>query len=59
MQMAKVSALTKQLNSLTLAELAQKQEIVRQLFGSAGSNPLGYRQGHDAYHRRHQGTSCH
>ena len=40
MQMAKVSALTKQLNSLTLAELAQKQEIVRQLFGSAGSNPF-------------------
>ena len=40
MQMAKVSALTKQLNSLTLAELAQKQEIVRQLFGSTGSNPF-------------------
>ena len=38
--MAKASALTKQLNSLTLAELAQKQAIVRQLFGSAGSNPF-------------------
>jgi len=29
MLMAKASALTKQLNSLTLAELAQKQEIVQ------------------------------
>lgn len=40
MQMAKVSALTKQLNSLTLAELAQKQEIICQLFGSVGCNPF-------------------
>ena len=40
MLMAKVSALTKQLNTLTLAEQAQKQEIVRELFGSVGSNPF-------------------
>lgn len=40
MLMAKVSALTKQLNSLTLVEQAQKQEIVRELFGSVGSNPF-------------------
>ena len=40
MQMAKVSALTKQMNSLTLAEMVQKQEIVRQLFGSVGGNPF-------------------
>lgn len=40
MQMAKVSVLTKQLNTLTLTELAQKQDIVRQLFGSVGSNPF-------------------
>lgn len=40
MLMAKVSALTKQLNSLTLAEQPQKQEIVRELFGSVGSNPF-------------------
>ena len=38
MLMAKVSALTKQLNSLTFAEQAQKQEIIRELFGSVGSN---------------------
>lgn len=38
--MAKVSALTKQLNGLTLAEQAQKQEIIRELFGSVGSNPF-------------------
>lgn len=38
--MAKVSALTKQLNSLTLAEQAQKQEIIMELFGSVGSNPF-------------------
>lgn len=40
MLMEKVSALTKQLNNLTLAEQAQKQEIVRQLFGSVGGNPF-------------------
>ena len=38
--MAKVSALTKQLNGLTLAEQAQKQEIINELFGSVGSNPF-------------------
>ena len=40
MLMAKVSALTKQLNSLTLAGQTQKQEIIRELFGSVGSNPF-------------------
>ena len=40
MLMAKVSELTKQLNGLTLAEQAQKQEIMRELFGSVGSNPF-------------------
>ena len=40
MQMVKASALVKQLNSLTLAEFVQKQELVRQLLGSAGSNPF-------------------
>ena len=40
MQMAKVSAFTKQMNNLTLAELAQKQEIVSQMFGSVGDNPF-------------------
>ena len=38
--MAKVSVLTKQLNGLTLAEQAQKQEIMRELFGSVGANPF-------------------
>ena len=36
--MAKVSALTKQLNGLTLAEQPQKQEIIKELFGSVGDN---------------------
>lgn len=40
MLMAKVSMLTKQLNSLTLAEQEQKQAIIRELFGSVGSNPF-------------------
>ena len=40
MQLAKVSVLTKQLNSLTLAELSQKEDIVRQLFGTVGNNPF-------------------
>ena len=40
MQLAKVSVLTKQFNSLTLAELSQKEDIVRQLFGAVGSNPF-------------------
>ena len=40
MLLAKVSMLTKQLNSLTLAELSQKEDIVRQLFGTVGSNPF-------------------
>ena len=38
--LARVSMLTKQLNGLTLAEQAQKQEIIRELFGSVGSNPF-------------------
>ena len=38
--MAKVSALTKQLNGLTLADQAKKQEIIKELFGSVGSNPF-------------------
>ena len=40
MQMVKTSALVKQLNSLTLAEFVQKQELVMQLLGSVGSNPF-------------------
>ena len=40
MLMAKVSALTKQLNSLTLAEQTEKQKIIMELFGSVGSNPF-------------------
>ena len=40
MLMAKVSALTKQLNSLTLAEKTEKQKIIMELFGSVGSNPF-------------------
>ena len=40
MQLAKVSMLTKQLNSLTLAELSKKEDIVRQLFGTVGSKPF-------------------
>ena len=40
MLMAKVSALTKQLNSLTLDEQTEKQKIIMELFGSAGSNPF-------------------
>ena len=40
MQMVKASALVKQLNNLTLAEFVQKQELVRQLLGSVGSNPF-------------------
>ena len=40
MQLAKVSLLTKRLNGLTLAELSQKEDIVRQLFGTVGSNPF-------------------
>lgn len=40
MQMTKTSVLVKQLNSLTLAEFAQKQELIRQLLGTVGSNPF-------------------
>lgn len=40
MQMIKTSVLVKQLNSLTLAEFAQKQELIRQLLGTVGSNPF-------------------
>ena len=36
---AKVSVLTKQLNSLSVSEMAKKQDIIRELFGSVGSNP--------------------
>jgi maltose O-acetyltransferase len=38
--MARTSELVKQLNSLTLADFAKKQEIVKELFGSVGSNPF-------------------
>ncbi len=38
MQMAKVSVLTKQLNSLTFAEQEKKQAIIRELFGTVGDN---------------------
>ena len=38
--MAKVSALTKEMDELTLAKLPQKQEIPLYLFGSVGSNPF-------------------
>ena len=40
MLMARTSELVKQLNSLTLADFAKKQEIVKDLFGSVGSNPF-------------------
>ena len=36
---AKVSVLTKQLNGLSVSEMAKKQTIIRELFGSVGSNP--------------------
>ena len=45
--MAKVSALTKQLNGLTLAEQAQKQEIIRELFGSAVQGEGRCSRGHE------------
>ena len=38
--MAKTSLLTKQLNNLTLAELRQKQDLIKELFGSVGTNPF-------------------
>ena len=38
--MAKTSLQTKQLNNLTLAELRQKQVIIKELFGSVGTNPF-------------------
>lgn len=38
--MAKTSMLTKQLNSLTLAEFAKKQDIIRELLGTVGENPF-------------------
>ena len=40
MQMAKVSVLTKQLNSLTFAEQEKKEAIIRELFGTVGGNPF-------------------
>jgi maltose O-acetyltransferase len=38
--MAKTSLQTKQLNNLTLAELRQKQDLIKELFGSVGTNPF-------------------
>ena len=38
LQLAKTSELIKRLNSLTLVNYIQKQEIVKELFGSSGSN---------------------
>ena len=38
--MARVSMLTKQLNGLTLTDQAKKQEIIKELFGSVGTNPF-------------------
>ena len=39
-QMVKASELVKQMNSLTLADFAKKQAVVKELFGSVGSNPF-------------------
>lgn len=36
--MAKVSVLLKQLNGLTLVDYTQKQELIKELFGTVGSN---------------------
>lgn len=36
--MAKVSVLLKQLNGLTLVDYIQKQELIKELFGTVGSN---------------------
>ena len=40
LQLAKTSEMVKQLNSLSLVNHIQKQELVKQLFGSSGSNPF-------------------
>lgn len=37
--MAKTSMLIKQLNNLTLVDIANKQEIIKKLLGSVGTNP--------------------
>ena len=38
--MVRTSELVKQLNSLTLADFAKKQDIVKELFGDIGVNPF-------------------
>lgn len=38
--MVQTSELVKQLNHLTLADFRDKQEIIKQLFGSVGDNPF-------------------
>lgn len=38
--MVRTSELIKQLNSMSLANFSEKQEIVKELFGSVGSNPF-------------------
>ena len=40
LQMVKASDLVKQMNSLTLADFAKKQAVVKELFGTVGSNPF-------------------
>ena len=40
LQLTKTSELIKRLNSLSLVNYIQKQEIVKELFGSSGSNPF-------------------
>ena len=40
LQLAKTSELVKRLNNLSLVNHIQKQEIVKELFGSSGSNPF-------------------
>ena len=40
LQLTKTSELIKRLNSLSLVNHIQKQEIVKELFGSSGSNPF-------------------
>ena len=39
LQLTQTSELIKRLNSLSLVNHIQKQEIVKELFGSSGSNP--------------------
>ena len=40
LQMVRASELVKQMNSLTLADFAKKQSVVKELFGSVGGNPF-------------------